>query len=141
MKRTDLGAASVELAILAPVMLLVIGLLIVGGRVALASDAITGVAGVAARDGSLARTPAEAREIAISSADRELAAQGLQCVGSPQVDVDVSGFAAPPGTPAVVTVQITCRVRLSDVGLPGLPGTKELRDHGASPIDPYRGAP
>jgi Flp pilus assembly protein TadG len=135
----DRGAASVELAILAPAMLLVFALLIVGGRVALASDAISGVAGTAARDASIARTPAQARQIATSSAVSALRAQGLQCEGTPQVDVDVSAFAAPPGQPASVRVKVTCVVRLSDIGLPGLPGSRTLHDDASSPLDPFRG--
>jgi len=137
----DRGAASVELAILAPAMLLVFAVLIVGGRVALASDSITGVAGTAARDASLARDAGRARQIAASSAQAELAQQGLQCDGGPRVSVDVSGFAAPPGQPAVVRVDVTCKVRLSDIGTPGLPGFRTLTDSASSPIDPYRGGP
>ena len=138
---SDRGAASVELSILAPAMLLVFAVLIVGGRVALASDAITGVAGTAARDASLARTPAQAEQIATRSAVTALHAQGLQCEGAPSVDVDVSGFAAAPGQPAFVKVDVACIVRLSDIGLPGLPGSRTLTDQATSPLDPFRSAP
>jgi Flp pilus assembly protein TadG len=55
------GSASLELAIIAPVLLVLVALVVMGGRFAMASAAITGVAGAAARDASLARSPAAAR--------------------------------------------------------------------------------
>src|SRR4051794_18638785 len=52
----DRGSESVELAILLPVGLLVLAMLVIGARIALAGDRISGVAGIAARDASLARS-------------------------------------------------------------------------------------
>src|SRR5665811_1734873 len=91
------GAASLELAILAPVLLALLALIVMGGRFAMASTAITGVAGAAARDASLARNPAAARAVAASAALATLADQNLHCQGAPTVRVDTSGFAAAPG--------------------------------------------
>ena len=47
--RDDRGSASIELAILAPVVLLIFGLLLVGGRVALAHQHVQHAAAEAAR--------------------------------------------------------------------------------------------
>src|SRR5450631_423775 len=104
------GSGSLELAILAPVLLVLVALVVMGGRYAMASTAITGVAGAAARDASLARSPAGARAAATATALATLAAQNLHCQGAPTVAVDTSGFAAAPGTPASVTVDVTCSV-------------------------------
>ena len=53
--------------------------------------------------------------------------------------VDSSGFARPVGTPATVSVSITCVVNLSDVAIPGLPGTLPIAETISSPLDTYRG--
>ena len=134
------GSASLELAILAPVLLALLALVVMGGRFAMAASAITGVAGAAARDASLARTPAAARAGAVSSALAAMAAQSLHCQGAPSVQVDTSGFAALPGTPASVTVEVTCVVLVNPLTVPGLPTTRTLHERAVSPIDSYRSA-
>jgi Flp pilus assembly protein TadG len=134
----DAGSASLELALIAPVLLALLALIVMGGRFAMASTAITGVAGAAARDASIARTPAAARAVATSTALATLAAQNLHCQGAPTVAVGTSGFAAAPGTPASVSVDVTCVVVVNGLGVPGLPTTRTLHDRAVSPLDPYR---
>ena len=134
----DRGSEPVSLAILAPVMILLLGLMVLGGRIAIASSSISGVAGNAARDASIARTPAQALQIAKTTAESSLLAQNLHCQGTPDVVVDTSGFSSPPGIPASIQVDVTCVVSLSDIGMPGLPGARTLHDHAISPLDPYR---
>jgi hypothetical protein len=117
-----------------------LALVVMGGRFAMASTAITGVAGAAARDASLERTPSAARAAATSTAVATLSAQNLHCQGAPTVAVDTSGFAAAPGTPASVTVDVTCQVVVNGLSVPGLPTTRTLHDRAVSPVDPYRSA-
>lgn len=138
--RNDRGSESVEVALLLPVALLVIGMLVVGGRIALAGGRISGVAGVAARDASLARSADLASRAASASAQEALSDEGLHCTDV-RVAVDTSGYTAPPGTGAVVSVDVWCTVSLADIGIAGLPGEKVLHDHGVSPLDPARAAP
>lgn len=133
----DRGSESVELAILLPIGLLILAMLVVGARIALAGERISGVAGIAARDASIARSPDAAQQAATSSATAALAADDLHCTNI-QVTVDTSGFTAPPGTPAAVTVNVWCTVDLSDIGVDGLPGAKTLHDTATSPLDPAR---
>ena len=135
--RDDRGSESVELAILLPVAILVLAMLVVGARVALAGDRISGVAGIAARDASLARSSAAAEQLAAASASQALASRDLHCADV-QVTVDTAGFASAPGDPASVTVVVTCTVDLSDIGVAGLPGSRILRDTATSPLDPAR---
>jgi Flp pilus assembly protein TadG len=135
---SDRGSEPVALAILAPVMILLLGLIVFGGRIAIASQSISGVAGTAARDASIARSATQALQIAASSAEASLQEQNLHCEGTPDVVVDTTGFNAPPGAPSSIQVDITCVVSLSEVGIPGLPGSRTLHDHATSPIDPYR---
>lgn len=135
--RDDRGSESVEMAILLPAGILVIAMLVIGARIALAGDRISGVAGIAAREASLARSAAAAQQIATASAVEALGRQDLHCIDV-RVDVDTSGFRTAPGTPAAVMVAVSCTVDLSDIGMPGLPGSRTLRDTATSPLDPAR---
>jgi hypothetical protein len=134
----DCGSAPIEMAITGLVAIGLIGLLVVGGRVAIASSSMSDVAGSAARDASIARTAPQAIQIAGSSALASLTTQNLHCEGGPHVAVDTSGFSAAPGSPARIRVDVTCVVSLSDIGIPGLPGLRTLHDHATSPLDPFR---
>lgn len=136
-RRDDRGSDSVEMAILLPAILLVLAVLVVGARIALASDRISGVAGIAARDASLARTPATATQAATTSAQQALTSAGFHCADV-RVSVDTSQFTHPPGQAAAVTVNVWCTLDLSDLALPGLPGSRVLHDSARSPLDPAR---
>ncbi len=139
-RRRDDGSATLEMAIATPVMLLLISLLVLAGRVAIAGNTVTTVAGNAAREASLARSAGAASAAAISSARAALTSQAINCQGGGTVAVDVSGFgAAARGVPAqVVVVSIDCVIAISDLGLPGAPGTRTLSERAVSPLDPNR---
>ena len=131
----DHGSMTLELAILAPALLLLLAALILAGRVETTSAAVEHAARVAARDASLARTPESARTTAVTSAARELAATA--CVSS-DVAVDTSGFAAPVGTDGRIAVTLTCVIPVADLAIPGIPGTHNLTAQATSPLDRYR---
>ena len=133
----DQGSAALELAILAPVLLALVALVIAAGRVSVAQNSLAAAARDAARQASIALTPAAARTAALSSARTALADDGLDC--APVVIVDTAGFAAPPGQPATpVKATVTCTVPLSQLALPGLPGSAELTSSFTSVIDVFR---
>lgn len=134
------GSATLELAILTPVMILLIGFAVVAGRVAIGNASVTTIAGNAARQASLARDARTASITATSAARADLAAQGLKCSGGGTVTADVTGFAAASrGTPGqLVTVRVDCLVTFADLAIPGLPGSRSLSDQSVSPIDPNR---
>lgn len=140
-QRRDRGSATLELAILASALILLLGFIVVAGRVAIANNTITTVAGNAAREASLARDARTATVTAAATARSALTAQAIRCDGGGQVAVDASGFAAAsqgaPGQSVVVTV--TCLVSFADLAIPGLPGSRTLSDRAVSPIDPNRG--
>jgi Flp pilus assembly protein TadG len=138
--RNDRGSAAVELALLAPVAIALLCLLAAGFRISIAGDRITGVAASAARDASIARSPGDAQTRAAAGAQAALLDVGFDCTNV-AVNVDTSGFAAAPGVPATVRVDVSCTVPLADLGLPGLPGSKTLTDHAVSPLDPARDSP
>lgn len=133
----DRGSGEVTFAIALVVIMGVLALVMAGGRVSLMAQRITGVAGVAARDASLARSASDAESVAQTSARAALSGTGLRCENL-QVNVDTSGFAAPPEAMPVVRVQVTCTVRLSDLAGTLLPGSRTLTDQAVSPLDPAR---
>jgi len=138
-RQRDAGNAALELLILAPVVLLLISLVIAAGRTSLAQGSVQAAARDAARQASISRTPAAAAAAATTSATAELAQEGLDCVPAPIVSVDVTQFTVPVGQPATVTATVSCSVPLSDLLLPGTPGSKSLSASFTSPLDPFRG--
>jgi Flp pilus assembly protein TadG len=131
------GSAVIEAVVGVPAFMLFVLLIIAGGRLAIAQQAVEAAAADAARAASIARTPEQARRDGESGATATLTNQGLHC-RSQQVQVDVGGFAAPVGTPARVTATVTCVADLSDLALPGLPGSRTITATLSSPIDTYR---
>jgi Flp pilus assembly protein TadG len=133
----DHGAVTLEFVVVAPALLALLGLLVMAGRVAIASNSVESAADEAARSASISRTATGARAAAADGARRALAEQGLQC-SSVQVDVDTGGFGVPVGLPAQVRATVTCVVRLSDLALPGFPGSRTVSATAVSPLDTYR---
>jgi Flp pilus assembly protein TadG len=129
------GSASIEAVVAGPAVVLLILLVIFGGRVALAHQTVQSVAADAARAASLARTQTEARTSAQTAAAAGLDQQ-LPCA-SHALDLDLTGFRAPVGTPAAVSATLSCRVTTADLGLPGLPDLT-IEATMTSPIDTWR---
>jgi Flp pilus assembly protein TadG len=126
-----------ELTILTPAILLLLGLVVVAGRIEIANQAIDGASQAAAREASLARTPQAARAAATRAATENLAAHNLHCTGV-TVSVDTAGFAVAVGTPAQVTARVTCTLDLGDLSVPGVPGSRSLTSQSVSVLDTYR---
>jgi Flp pilus assembly protein TadG len=138
----DAGSAALELVVLAPVLLALIGLVIAAGRVSIAQSSVDAAARDAARQASIALTPAAAMAAGRASAEESLASDGLNCIGEPVVLVNTggpgSGFQAPVGMPATVSATVKCKVPLSDLSLPGVPGSHWLMSTFYSPLDVFR---
>ena len=133
----DQGSATLELAILGPGLLLLLALIIAAGRIEVASSAVEQAAAAGARDASAARSMPQARTMARQSVTASLGQQRITCRGL-TVNVRNSGFSAAPGTPATVRVDVTCSVPLSDLGVPGIGGSRILRASMTSVVDTYR---
>lgn len=136
--RIDRGSAALETAVIAPVIIALLGLMIAFGRVIDADGAVDAAAHAAARAASLERDAPSAESQARAAAEDSLNGDGITCQTN-DVTVDTSGFALDVGQAATVTATISCTARLSDIGLPGLPGAKTLTATFTSPIDTYRG--
>ncbi|WP_238146583.1 TadE family protein [Ornithinimicrobium murale] len=133
----DRGAVSVELVILAPVLLVFVLMVIFAGRWAIAQQAVASAAADAARSASLARSAGDAAGSASSAGYASLDNQDLRCQNQ-EVAVDTSQFNLPPGIPAQVSVTVTCVVDMSDLVIPGTPGSRTLTATMTSPLDTYR---
>jgi len=124
----------VEAIFVLPLVILTVLGVAAAGRAGHAATTVAAAAHDAARAASLDRDPAAART------DAERTAHGALGHGNPRclqtaVAVDTSGF-HPGGS---VTVRVSCRIRLDDLALPGLPGTLTITRTGRSPLDQYRG--
>jgi len=149
------GSITVELAGLAPALLLILLLLIAAMRVTVAGGRVDSAARDAARAASLTRTPGQASLAAGQTAARSLAGAHVACTRL-AVTVDTAGFTAPSGavgtvgaggnggtggtggTGGAVGVHISCAVDLADVAIPGVPGSMTMTASYTAPLDPYR---
>lgn len=136
-EKNERGAGSVELVILVPALVIMLGLLIAGGRLWFARASVVEAAESAARAASLARSAGDASGAGHRAGQRILATDGLSCAGD-SVTVDASAFGVPVGTPATVHATVTCRVPFADLTIPGMPGSITVRASGAAALDTYR---
>lgn len=136
-RRDERGSAAIEAAIGVPAFALFVGLVIFGGRTATTHQALQSAAADAARSASLARKADVARDDAREAATSSITNQKLGC-SAIDVAVDTSDFDKQPGVPGSVSVTVSCRLDLSDLAVPGVPGSRILRATMSSPIDTWR---
>lgn len=128
----DRGVSTIEVVILAPIMILFILILVAFGQLVDGRGAVDGAARDAARAGSIQHDQSIAMDQAIAAAKADL---GDTCVdGSLEVHQTSAGFEA--GT--FYTVQVSCTIR--GLGSLGLDIKKTLTSSASSPLDPYRAA-
>lgn len=134
-RRSERGAAATEIALLAPVVMLVIAMMVGGARVWFARAAVTDAAYASARAATLERSAGQAR-----AAGQTAAASALTDVpcASHAVVLDTAGFAVPVGNPAQVRARVTCAVDLSDLFGLAVPGTFTVEASATSALDTYR---
>ena len=136
-RRDERGSAAIEAAIGVPAFALFVGLIIFGGRTASTHEALQSAAAEGARSASLARDAQTARTAAREAAIASITNQQIGCSGI-DVTVDTTDFNKPPGQAGQVTVQLSCRLDLADLVVPGVPGTRVLSATMSSPIDTWR---
>lgn len=138
-RERQVGSATVELAILMPIIMTAVLFVVGVARVMVAAHATQWAAVDASRAASIARQAGTAAGDGDRAAEAALSNQNLHCAET-AVDVDTSQFATPVGQRAQVVVTVTCVVDLGDVsGLTGLPGRFTVTKTARSPIDTYRG--
>ncbi|MEF9905644.1 TadE/TadG family type IV pilus assembly protein [Streptomyces sp. P9-A2] len=125
----DRGLSTIEVVILAPVMILFILVLVAFGQLVSGRGALDGAARDAARAGSIQKDHGRAMAEARNAAEANLADI---CSGPVNVVQTSQGFE--PDT--LFTVEVSCEVRgLATLGL-NIPTT--LSASFSSPLDPYR---
>jgi Flp pilus assembly protein TadG len=136
-RRDERGSAAIEAAIGVPAFALFVGLVIFGGRTATTHQALQSAATDAARSASLARNADVARVDARRAATSSITNQKIGC-SAIDVAVDTSDFDKQPGVPGSVNVTVSCQLDLSDLAVPGVPGSRVMRATMSSPIDTWR---
>ena len=129
----DRGSASLELAVLAPLLVALVLVVVAFGRIGHGRQLVESAAGSAARSASLAASPAGAADRAQAAATASLADAGLSC-GSVATVVDTAAFRAG----GQVTVTVSCNAGLSSLAIPGLPGDITLSRAASAPLETYR---
>ncbi|POX48162.1 hypothetical protein C3489_27765 [Streptomyces sp. Ru71] len=135
--RGDTGSVAIEAAIILPPLIMFVCLAIAGGRIVTSGAKIDTAAQDAAREASIHRTAASAQAAAQSAAAESLDDQGITCA-STTVNINTGGLSVPVGQVGTVTVTVSCTVNLSDLLLPGVPGTRTLTSTATSVVDAYR---
>lgn len=136
-RAADAGAVAVELALITPALMMVVGLLVFGYRFWEARAAVQSAAGAAARAASLAPTPDAAADAARRLALADLGTLGVHCATS-SVTSDTSGLATPAGRAGTVRVSVTCVVSMTDLVVPGAPGSLSVTRSASEPVDSFR---
>lgn len=132
--RSERGTAAVELALLAPVLVVLVAVVTAAGRMVETKSAVLQVAREAARAASEAPNPTAAQDVAIATAQQVAEGLGLD-PSRLQVVQDPHGFAR--GAPYEVSVSYDAS--LADLpGLGLLPGSVTLGATHAELIDTYR---
>ncbi|KNX35903.1 hypothetical protein [Luteipulveratus halotolerans] len=132
----DRGNQAPEYAIAMSILVVLLSLSVGAYRYGQATSSVTAAAGAAARAASIEREPGRARAAAEAAAAETMASKGMKC--QPAVTVDTGGFSAQVGQPASVGVRVSCNVDLSDLSVPGLPGSRNLTAQATSALDTYR---
>lgn len=130
-------AAAVEMALLVTLLVVVAGVIVGAGRAWYARSVVSDTAAAAARSASLERSGTNAAAVARTIAASGLQSAGVTC-GATNIAVDTSGFSRPVGTPATVTVTITCDVAMGDILVPGWPGHISITHTATSTLDRFR---
>jgi Flp pilus assembly protein TadG len=135
--RGDRGSVTVELAILTPALLMLLGLVALAGRVVNARTDVLGAARDGARAASLESSEPAAQAAAQTAALASLETDGYSCE---PLSVTLPVWDSPdldPVRPGLVTVRITCNVALSALGVP-FPASHTITFEAREVIDAYR---
>lgn len=136
MGRDERGSAALEVVVLVPALMALVGLVVGGARIWSARATVDEAAHRAARTATVisdARTSA-----AVGRAAGMANLDDMPCRPA-VVELDTAVLSRPPGSPGHVTATATCTVALADLLVPGLPGRITLTADAVSVADRYRG--
>jgi Flp pilus assembly protein TadG len=133
-RRDDTGTVPLELVIVLPILAILLAILVLAWRVSEAGNQVTAAAAEAARAASLERDVSASAAAGEEAARRTLEDRGLACTDL-DVSLDVSSYE--PG--GHVTATVSCTAQLSDLDVPGAPGSWTTEASFTEPIEQYRG--
>lgn len=134
--RDEHGSATVEIVLIAPAIMLLLLAAIGVGRIQMAGNNAESAAGNGARAATMQTDQGSADQAARQAVTDTLTANDIDCKQL-TIDLDTRAVENQLGQVGSVTVTVTCLVNLSDVAVPGLPGTYTIKTTGTSPINPY----
>ncbi|MGG2463802.1 hypothetical protein ACO0M4_29070 [Streptomyces sp. RGM 3693] len=134
--RQDHGTYTLETVICVAVLIPFLGLLAAYGLAGIFDNSVEGAANSAARAASQAADADVAQARGQAAAEASLRQDGRNCT-SRSIRIDTSAFATAPGQAASVTATVTCTIPLSQLTVPGLPGSKTLTASAISVVDQY----
>ena len=127
------GTLTVEAAIVAPVLLVLMLLVVYAGRAAAADADVRSAAARAARAASMTGDVAAAEAAATDIALANLATAGIACATT---DIRVAADIRAGGT---VTVTVDCEVANTDLAMLAVPGSRWSTATASQVVDTYRG--
>lgn len=135
--RNEDGSAAVEVLIFAGLTITGLGIMFAIGSANTAIGRVADSAHDAARAATKQQTAAAASQAAHQAITDNIGDNRNGLCETQSVGVDVHDFRAG----GAVTVTVTCSVRLSEVFLPGIPGSFSTTGRSTSPVDTYRSKP
>lgn len=132
--RRDRGLSSLELVLMTPVFLALLGLMFFLGRRATLQSEVREAAKVAAREATLYNDPAEGAAAGRIVGAATLAELSVSC-RTPDVDVVVDLAGAVP----VAIAEVSCTVGFGDLWILPVGGEETFRATIVEPVDQYRG--
>ncbi len=132
--RGQQGSVAVELAVLAPALVVLLLLVVFAGRVAQADGDVRRAASAAARAASLRQDPGEAETAGRQAAAANLSENRVGCARL-DTEIDITRFFAG----GAVAVTVRCTASMADVSGLGVPGQRTFIARSIQVIDRYRG--
>lgn len=136
-RRDERGAASLEVVLLVPALVLIMAVLMAGWRLGSARSNVVAATASGARAASIQPSGSRALIRADEVVRGDLATTGVDCANL-AITTDVTQFARQPGVSASVSVQVSCDVDLADLLVPGLPGSVHIASSATERLDTYR---
>jgi len=132
--RGERGTMALELAILAPIMLMLFMFLLACGRYYQTSSLLENAAREGARAASQSRSAGDAQARLNDAVDRA-AGQAVESCKRSASGTITTGFSAGE----TLSVEVSCTINYRDLGLLGLSGDTTITRRFSSSVDPYRG--
>ena len=133
-RASERGSSVVGLVILTPIIATLLFFVVAAGRLGVIESKLTSAARNAARAATQTQSVSAAQTAASTTAEANLDGLKTGCHGGPQVrilELDLR-----PG--GKVHLQVLCVVGLSDLAVPGLPGSRTVSADAVSVVDRFR---